>query len=172
MSRDVALVYAEQMMSGVVGQLRRISSNKNGYATDCHVVGSSWATDIDGAAAEMAFAKATGVYWSGHVFNFKGADVGEHFQVRSTIYENGHLIIRETDNDDHVYVLVIAKPPVYSIRGAILARNAKVEKYWRQGDGKDAPRGSSCWWVPQSDLQNIDHLFVDEPPAGEGRRHG
>jgi hypothetical protein len=152
---DIAMCSNELMQAGLAGVMRRVSSLKNGlkdkFYTAKFVPG--WATDIDGAASEMAVSKYFHRYWSGHVDNFTGDDVLGGVQVRSTGYEHGCLIVRPHDPDDALYILVVAKPPIYSIRGGILGPDAKVDKYWRGADctNGDAP----AWWVPQEDLSEL-----------------
>jgi hypothetical protein len=138
---DIKLTPYELMQAGQVGLMRRVSSIKEGYDKNKHATISDWATDIDGAAAEMAVAKHLGIYWSGHVRSFKAADTGP-FQVRSTSHRNGCLILRRNDSPNESYALVVSSPPIYSIVGLMLASDGMVNRYWR----------NDAWWIPQSDL--------------------
>lgn len=153
---DVTLTTYELMWAGLVGIMRRISSMKEKMDTDRHAPKSSWATDIDAAAAEMAVSKHLGVYYSGHVRNYNGDDVLGGWQVRCTIYDSGHLVVRADDKDDRLFILVVAKAPTYSIRGMFRASDAKAggqdSPYYRPCDPDE---GSPAWWVPQSDLIDI-----------------
>jgi hypothetical protein len=87
----INLTYAEIWQASVAGCARRVTSVKEGYDKNKHAQKSDWATDIDGALAEMAFAKASNR-------SFKEPDVGE-WHVRSTRHSEGHLIIRPNDNE-------------------------------------------------------------------------
>jgi hypothetical protein len=153
MKVDITLCSSELMQAAQVGSMRRISSLKNGLKDKPYskFIVPGWAMDIDGAAAEMAVSKYLHLYWSGHVNNFTGDDVQGGRQVRSTGYEDGKLIVRPADSDDALFILVVAYPPVYSIRGGILGRDAKVDKYWRDPGNGDAP----AWWVPQDALSEL-----------------
>jgi hypothetical protein len=142
---DVPMTAPEMMQGGLVGLMRRVGSMK-APTRDRYARKSSWSTDIDSAIAEMAVSKYRGIYWIGH--RNSGADLTDGREVRATIYEDGHLLLHETDRDDRLFVLVVAKPPVYSIRGQILALNGKIDDYWRPARGEDA----ACWWVPQGVL--------------------
>jgi hypothetical protein len=153
-SITIELSTAELMIAASVGAMRRVSSLKRRMDTDRHAPHSSWATDIDGAAAEQAVSKHLGRYWGGHIYNFNGDDVSGGIQVRSTSYHDGCLIIRESDADNSIFVLVVASAPSYTIIGWIKASDAKKAKYFRQGNGA----GSDAWWVKQSDL--IDMLTI------------
>lgn len=134
----IQLTTVELMVASTVGAVRRITGIKEGLNKNKHAEKSDWQTDIDGAAAEMAYAKAHNVYWGGLNRAFKAPDVGD-IQIRSTSHDDGHLIIRPDDSDDEQYALVITNPPFFKIIGAMLGRDAKQDRYWR----------SDAWWVPQ-----------------------
>jgi hypothetical protein len=152
--QTVELSAAELMIAATVGAMRRVSSLKRGMDTDRHAPHSSWSTDIDAAAAEMVVSKLLGRYWSGHTNNFFGDDVAGGIQVRSTTYQDGKLIVRACDGDAAVFVLVTASPPRYSVMGWMRGGDAKIEKYFRPGNGE----GSDAWWVPQAVLRPLDEL--------------
>lgn len=144
---EVFLTGTELMVAALVGEMRRVTSIKEGYNKHKHAEKSDWATDIDGASAELAFAKKRNIYWNASNRTFKDPDVGT-WQVRSTTHTDGHLIIRP--NDVYLaerFALVITDAPVYRIVGFITAGEARADKYWR-GD---------AWWVPQADL----HPFIE-----------
>lgn len=107
-----------------------------------------WKCDIEGAAAEVAVARATNRYWSG--VNQQSADVGVNGSVRHTPYDDGHLIVYDKDPDDMHMVLVTGTPPVLCVRGWLLASAAKQAKYLRDG------RPSNEFWVPQSELHEFE----------------
>lgn len=147
---EIKLTSHELMQSGLVGVMRRVSSLKEGYNKNKHAEKSDWATDIDGAAAEQAVARWLGGYWSGHVRSFKAPDVGV-FQVRSSNHKVPHLILRGNDDPQETYLLVAARPPVYTIIGFLLAAEGMADQYWRPPDHN----GGGAWWVPQSALRLI-----------------
>lgn len=155
MKVDVRLSYHELMIGALAGVMRRVASMKeNAETTDCNCPDppSSWASDIDGALAEMAVSKYLGVYWSGHVRNFNGDDVLGGWQVRSNPRDRGRMVIRPRDKDNKVFVYVVANAPIYSIRGAIRAGDAKRDEW--HDDGK-AHNAAPCWFVPQSALKDL-----------------
>jgi hypothetical protein len=154
---DMKLTSPELMQAALCGSMRRITAMKDGMDTDCNCRNpkTSWATDIDGAASEMAVSKYLRRYWSGHVRNFTGDDVLGGIQVRSTVYEQGKLILRPDDPDDAFFILVVANAPIYSIRGGIFARDGKIDAYFRPCDPVE---GSPAWWVPQDALVDLSAL--------------
>lgn len=142
---DVTLTSIELLVASQVGSMRRVTSLKDGHAERKHTEKDGWTLNIDGAMAEMAFAKHMNIYWSAANRSFKEPDVGD-WQVRSTNHPNGHLIIRPNDTDGDIrYALVVTNPPCFSIAGFMLSAEARTNKYWRQ----------DSWWVPQSELTKM-----------------
>lgn len=139
-------------MAKTIGGLRRIESIKQGLKDAHGYDGSSvWDTDIEGAAAELAYCKFRGQYWGGHVNNYKEADVGRLVQVRFTKYQNGNLIVRKNDSDDHYYVLVTGCIPRFTVVGWIKGDDAKNEQWLStKGNNREA-----AYFVPQSALNSF-----------------
>lgn len=145
----VTLNFQELRIASSVGVERHIDSLEANIVNQKVGPDSDWVYNINGACSECAVAKYLGLYWGGHVRSFKNPDIGD-LQVRSTTYKDGHLIIKENDNPDHVYVLVIASEPDYYIVGAIKGSKAKEHK--KRDDGKS-------WWIPQSSLRKPEILL-------------
>jgi hypothetical protein len=111
----------------------------------------SWDAHVEGAAAELACAKALGLYWGDSPELDYDGDVGRLY-VRSTDLEHGCLLIYE-DNPDGLYVLAVGKSPTFDLVGFAHTRDAKHERYW------DTTRlRVSAWMVPQADLTPFDEL--------------
>ena len=150
---NVTLTDQEVLMAAQIGVMRRLDSTHKGYDRLKHSAKSTLAYDIDGACAEMAVAKAMGCYWSGHIGSFKDPDVAS-IQVRSTNHADGHLIIRDNDQDKFAYILVITDCPHYKIVGGISGKKAK-EKEKRDADNY----GNSSWWISQEELTDPQKIF-------------
>jgi hypothetical protein len=152
MGVEIILTWAELWQAAIAGCSRRIISMKNGLNKDLHSPPgiSTWATDIDGAAAELAFAKGMGLFWCAGVNTFKNPDVGE-FQVRSTPRRTGHLIVRLNDSPEDRFFLVISNTPRFRIVGSTLGKDAKNARYWRESDPDKG--GAGAYWIPQEDLE-------------------
>jgi len=140
-------------VAALVGCRRRIESRANDRAyTDGWDGSNGWEIDIEGAAAEMAYAKFRGHYWSASVGSFcldcpKGPDINDNVQIRSTKHKGGALIVREDDNADHYYVLLTGTAPRFTVRGYIQGIFAKNETYLTAPNGRPA-----AYFVPQSAL--------------------
>lgn len=163
-ARDVIvrLEAAELMVAAEVGAMRRVRSVCDKLNKNKHALISDWATDINGAAAEMAVAKHLGVYWNPRVANlqngddYKALDVAG-WQVRSTIYPSGHLIIRENDPDGQQYIFVVSTAPTFRLVGTFCSTDAKRDEF-KYTDGQ----GFEYWRVPQERM-------LDLPPKGSVR---
>jgi hypothetical protein len=102
-----------------------------------------------GAKGELAVAKWLGRDWDGNLNDFSAADVGD-YQVRTTKYDRGSLILHPADNDRDIFFLVINGDPEYKIAGWIRATDGKEDRYWKDlsGDGRHA------YFVPQRALRD------------------
>lgn len=152
----VQLDWFEVEQAAMVGARRRIESRSRGFKNGSgYNDENGWQIDIEGAAAEMAFAKLAHVYWSYSVNSFRReGDVGR-IQIRHTERENGSLIIRPKDADTGLFVLVVGKIPSFNIVGAITAKKAKANPEWQ----KDYNNRDSAFFVPQESLVPIEKLL-------------
>ena len=78
--------------------------------------GAVWTIDIEGAAAELAFAKRMGWYWDGAVGVFHTQADVRHVHVRRRREHHWDLCIRSPDVPG-VYALVTGMFPRYLIHG-------------------------------------------------------
>ncbi len=147
-------------MAAQAGTRRRIEALRLGRKpvygdTKIHA---EWGVDIEGAAAEMAVAKAYNLFWTPVVQRPEElpGDVGRGMhalQVRSTPREHGRLILHERDKDDAIFVLVTGRIPAFTIRGWIQGKDGKCDRFLHPGDGRPA------FFVPQ------EHLRQGHPPV-------
>jgi hypothetical protein len=67
------------------------------------------------------------------------ADVGDDIEVRSTVYLNGALIVRDNDDPARRYVLVVCDPMKgFMIRGWAYGHEAKQPQWLETGNGRPA----------------------------------
>lgn len=130
---------------------------------------------IAASASESVFAKLTDLPWFGEdIDNFDGPDVGP-FYLRSTTYENGHLLVHAIGPNGEVperkldkpgpYVLAIAKRPgaIWRFVGWTELPGCLAVAKWNLMDTY-AP----CWWVPQNALypmSRAEPMLPRRPPA-------
>lgn len=150
----ITLDPSEALMAAYVGCQRRIASLRRG-CQDRHGYNgqNAWETDIIGALAEVAVAKALDLHWSGSVNAWKRADLGRSYQVRVTTHSNGQLIVREGDPEEDIYILVVQVGPLrFKIAGQMGGRQARRAEWLKRLD-PDRPR---CWAVPQAALEGLE----------------
>lgn len=156
---NVTLTESEVRLAAFAGVERNISSrvfaDKFPEADDLASPHNGWQIDIVGTLGEFAWAKANGLFWDGASGYVPGGRDVARFEVRSTTYVDGHLIVRKKDPIDAAYILVCGRPPRFTIPGWISGREAKQEKYWR------TDRGLPAYFVPQSAFHPLDELLGD-----------
>ena len=110
------------------------------------------ARDADSIGAEIAVAHYFGIKdFEPTCGTFKNlADVASFIEVKHTKWVDGHLIIKESDRNTDIAVLVTGTSPAYFICGWIPVAVAKKDRF------KHAK--SDSWWVSQINLQPIDTL--------------
>ena len=156
----VRLTADEMTKAAAVGAYRRIKSIVNRRNLNTSLKREEfdrWQADIEGALAEMAVVKVLRQPWTGSIPNgeFKGADVGDKVQVRSTRYADGCLILYPNDYDAHLYVLCVGAYGTYRLAGWVSGSAGKDARYW-MGDGvKQWP----AFFVPQKALRPIRELM-------------
>ena len=153
---EVTLEYYEVAQAAHVGQLRNLSAMSRGYETK--IPGREWQAHIEGACGEIAVAKAAGKYWGGSINTFKdGGDIASTgWEVRTRSSHDHDLIIRDSDPDGRVFILVTGLSPTFRIHGWIKSEDAKREE-WR----KDYGGHGLAYFLPQKLLKKWEDLFVN-----------
>lgn len=121
-----------------------------------------WQLMVQGAMAEFAVAKYLNVLWKPETTKPDSApdigDIGKHLQVRSTGLVDGCLLIKPTDENLHMFVLVIGDanatdfPARVNIVGCMVGRDCKKVRW--QKDGSDT------YFVPQSELMPVNKMAL------------
>ena len=123
----ITLNTAEQRLAKFVAKERHRNARRNGV-TNCRIgPQSDEQTDLEGIAAEIAFAKDSNIYPDINIdrdeypsYDARLPD-GKLVDVKSTTYPGGRLIVvpwKDADAED-IYVLVIGEFPTYRIAGAM-----------------------------------------------------
>jgi hypothetical protein len=113
--------------------------------------------DIDGAAAEIAFARVIGVAPSISCSPSREPDVAG-FHIRSTSRPDGKLIVRPGDSKSNVYVLVVGAGKEWRIIGSAEGYEAARPEFWYDQNGR-----SGCYMLPQSKLRRLTLQLVGSP---------
>lgn len=147
---EVRLTPIEVAVAAMVGVNRQNTAIRDGRPDRHGFEGPGWNVHIEGAAGEMAVAKALGIYWPCAVNTFKMPDVGR-LQVRTRSDKKYDLIVRHCDSPHEVFVLVIGRVPTFEVVGWIKGVDAQRDE-WLQDYGGRPP----AWFVPQKALVSID----------------
>lgn len=112
-----------------------------------------WSDHIEGACGELAAAKALAIYWEPTVNTFKtGGDVGRH-QVRTRSRSDYQLLVRQSDPDDALFILVRGRAPSLTVVGWMRGRDAKRAEWSKTHGGRPA-----AFFVPDDELQDIANI--------------
>lgn len=142
----VILTESEIYLAAVVGVRRQIEAIQKGLPDRHGFEGAGWNLHVEGAAGELAVAKAYGRFWDGSVNTFKrSGDVGQ-VQVRTRSKDGYDLIVRCDDRDEDRFVLVVGRIPEFEVCGWIRGRDAKQDRWLKRHGGREAayfvPRGA------------------------------
>lgn len=157
MSVVVTLTRQEAVQASYGGVHRRLRAIFRGrQARYGRGDGDEWESDVQACAAELAVAKALDRYWADSAELDPDGDVGSlppHVHVRHTPLAAGRLILRPTDPDDGVFVLVTGELPTFEVVGWLGGREGKVGEPVDVGNGRPP-----CWMVPRAALRPIEEL--------------
>ena len=135
---------------------RKFNLTQNQTSIDRCVIPNDPTKDLQGVVTECAVSKYLGVpYRYQTVYEKNWCDISIGVEVRSSLHQNGHLIVYTYDKVAP-YVMTI---PDLNKRQVLLVgwRNlfdCQVEKYWRT-----APKvRKESWWIPQTDLHDMKSL--------------
>jgi hypothetical protein len=154
MNGDVTLTPREIAMAAHVGVMRNITALSaklipaNGFNKE-----HAWNEHIEGACGEVAFAKLVNRYWMPSVNTFRAADIGLDIQVRTRSRHDYELIVRPSDNPEHVFVLVTGRSPNFRIRGYVFGREARRDEWFRDHGGRPP-----AWFIPHDELRPWEDL--------------
>ena len=114
----------------------------------------SIARDAEAIGAEMVVARFLGYKdFKATVNSFKNApDVAANvgIEVKHTAWHDGHLIVKPSDRDSDIAVLVTGSSPNYTLVGWLSVAVAKTKRFKSDRD--------SSWWVSQINLQPMETL--------------
>lgn len=142
------LTHAELMVAASVGVMRCVAARKNGSKPGRGIQSTGWSEAIEGAAGELAFAKAIDKHWKNMLSDRpnKRPDVAG-YEVRMGTGHDYHCPIREDDDDDTKVAFITGNRGDYVVRGWIMARDGKRQEWFRSLAGREPQ-----FYVPQSAL--------------------
>ncbi len=154
----IKLTWYEVRYASMVGLWRQVAAweeNRKERFGAYEDAQNRWISHLEGACAEMAFAKLAGIYWDASVNTFSAPDVGL-IQVRLRAARDPRLIIRDKDDDHEAFVLMTGVAPSFVAQGWIMGAEGKKAE-WRSDPGG---RGAPAYFVPATALRSIYNLSV------------
>lgn len=159
---DIRLTWFEVHLASEIGCRRHLAALQAGLP-DRHGAGrdnDGWTKHVEGAAGEMAVAKALNLYYDGSVNTFRdGADVGR-IQVRTRSEPHFELLVRDSDADADPFLLVTGRAPSFRIVGWMYGGDAKQEAWRHAHGGREA-----AYFVPHVALEPLEKLRQIVTPA-------
>lgn len=147
---SVELSWAEIAHAGHGGLLRQIAAWQDARNDPDAHHRDPMGAHVAGAIAEFAFARWAGKGWDPQIgLAYAAASDGDvgRYEVKSTHYANGALMLQAHACPDRAYVLVIAAPPRFRLVGWLWGRDGMLPEFWRQ----DMPK--PCYVIPQPQLR-------------------
>lgn len=150
----VRLSWYELWIAASVGAKRQIEAIQRGLSDQHGFTGENgWNLHLEGAAGEMAAAKAMNRFYSGSINTFKdGGDVGS-IQGRTRSKSEYELIVRANDRDEDIFVLVTWRSPTFTVHGWIRGQDAKQTRWLRTHGNRPA-----AYFVPTAELRAIGEM--------------
>jgi hypothetical protein len=162
----VTLTNSEVLSAAIVGARREIRAIYDGQPEQLprklH-----WGGHIEGAAGELAYAKATGQYWPAYVGPLDGhdGDVGPGVEIKTQDSTTAPLTLRPPDQQKHgeaTFVLVTGRIPDFVIVGRIYGPDAFLDERWEPAPA-DGSRPYGRWKIPQIELEPIELVGTPSP---------
>jgi hypothetical protein len=163
MSNTIQFTMNEIIVAAKIGTYREFDSITRGHVRDHNTNATRhqsirWQNAIMGFLGEIAVSKYLNVPITSKDLHFKRLDVGNIIEVRTSDYDNPHLLLHPIDSDNAICVLVrIHYPeqnlPIAYLLGWIPAHEGKQMKYWRHIGNPP------CYWIPSKELNPMENLF-------------
>jgi len=163
-THNISLSADEGLAVGSAAIMQMMRATQKGWVGSDHggtsgrSIRERWAQAIHGMMAEFAACKFLGVCWTAGVSGIQGSDA-LGIEIRATPWENGKLIINESDvekHPDHPFVLIVGHWPNFRLCGWITAQEAARDKWFK------ADERPPSFWVAQSDLHDMSDLRIKD----------
>jgi hypothetical protein len=161
---NIVLSPVEMQHAAWVGALRHIESTRQRLSSKFGAdENDGWTLNIEGAAGELAVAKALDRHWGMPLNTFRvGGDVGD-LQVRTRSKHHYELLVRPHDRDEDIFILVTGRSPYFRVHGFMIGAQAKREQWLRAHAGRPP-----AFFVPQTALTPITDLVRATSPLASG----
>lgn len=161
----VELATNEMYLTSQVGTRRQLEAMRRKLKDKAGFAGDGWNEHIEGASAELAFSKWSGMYWDAAVDTFSRPDFPPDIDVKvrpysidSTNLDMFELNIRPGAEPDYRYIHVVGIQGRYLIRGWAWGRDAMVDSNFRKLDKNRDP----SFVLYNRDLRPMAELEIPE----------
>lgn len=150
----VTLNHDEEVLAHKTGFERATALNStanHNSRKDKHLNYHDYITQLSEAVgSEMAVAKFLGESdFEPTINTFKAkADVGAKIEVKWTKWQEGHMVIHQSDRNTDIAILVVGKSPEYHLVGWLPIAQAKVSQHWVSSEQN--------WWIGQRNLRPME----------------
>ena len=117
--------------------------------------GYTWEGNIEGALGEAWFHLWSGLEWTAFEHYKKGEklpDVGSLYEVKTTRYAKGELLVHDDDQASPYAVLLTGSAGRYHLRGWIETKRACSGKWWREKEELKYRWMTPAHFIPPSEL--------------------
>jgi hypothetical protein len=114
----------------------------------------------EATGGEISVAKFFGMeHFAPTVNTFKTqADIRSRIEVKWTKWQDGHMVLRQSDRNHDIAILVVGKSPEYFLVGWTPVIHGKVQRNW--------VNSMNAWWINQEHLRPMqDFLGSDYATA-------
>ncbi len=126
----VELSNGEVLSAAQVGIMRHYASLKSGKPDAFgKAAEGGWTEHVEGALGELAVSKYLGIHWPATINTYRSQPDTGPYEVRTRSRHDYDLIIRESDRDDAIYILVTGICPIYCVRGWMVASEGKQPEF-------------------------------------------
>ena len=131
------------------------------------------AQEMTGMLAELAVIAFFGIKQDPNVNTFhKVADVLDDIEVRSTTYQNGHLILRDNDAVDRNYIFCTVNYNLVRLIGWISGKEGMSDQYFRSESTtrtmfKNPRAVRPAHFIPQNELKDMKELKYEKTKVEE-----
>jgi len=157
---EVTLTWAQAASAAMIGLHRNMRAMKEGRvhradsrAMNDYSVENAWTNHVEGAAGEMACAKALNIFYPATINTFGAPDIAR-LEVKTRLKHNYELRIFRDSPDEDAYVLVTGRIPTFRVWGWLWGHEAKREDWWKDPGKYDQP----AYFAPHSALRPLSTL--------------
>lgn len=164
---NVTLDWFEMVMASDVGMRREVNARVKKMKDSLYKDDTgSWGSHIESASAEMAVAKALGLYWDGSVNVGRRADLPRTFLEVRWNQNPARRSAKVKPHDEGIVIAVAGNSPDFVLLGWIKCVDAQRDEY-----KSTLSNGSFCFFAPEKvlskDFGELGRQLRNQPCVAE-----